>query len=70
MPAPIKSETVTNMHNRKLKADTSEKQAGILYPLLAECKNQQMQTIGFIIDRRTDEKIKLLIRKGKMIDAT
>lgn len=29
-----------------------------------------MQTIGFIIDRRTDEKIKLLIRKGKMIDAT
>lgn len=39
MPAPIKSETVTNMHNRKLKADTSEKQAGILYPLLAECKN-------------------------------
>ena len=27
----------TNMHNRKLKADTSEQQAGILYPLLSVC---------------------------------
>ena len=29
-----------------------------------------MQTIGYIIDKRTDEKIKLLIRKGKRIDRT
>jgi len=27
-----------------------------------------MQTIGYIIDKRTDEKIKLLIRIGKKID--
>lgn len=27
-----------------------------------------MQTIGYINDRRTGEKIKLLVRKGKMID--
>ena len=39
MPAPIKSETVTNMHNRKLKADTSKQQAGILYPLLSVVKH-------------------------------
>ena len=35
MPAPIKSTTVTNMHNKKLTADTTEKQAGISYPLLS-----------------------------------
>jgi len=35
MPATVKSEIVTNMYNRKLKADTSEKQAGISYPLLS-----------------------------------
>ena len=29
-----------------------------------------MQTIGFIIDRRTNEKIKLLVRKGRMLDTT